>query len=74
MFKIKQNPNENFNKYKATLVSKGFCQQHGFEFTETFSPVVKPVTIRVFLTMEISKGWYITQIDVNNTFLNGIIQ
>lgn len=33
------------NKYKAQLVAKGFHQQFGCDFNETFSPVLTPVKI-----------------------------
>lgn len=71
VFRIKENPDGSLNKHKARLVAKGFHQQPGFEFTDTFSPVVKPVTIRVVLTIALSHGWSIRQLDVNNAFLNG---
>ncbi|MCI78127.1 retrovirus-related pol polyprotein, partial [Trifolium medium] len=45
IFRIKENPDGTVNKYKARLVAKSFNQEHGFDFQETFSPVVKPVTI-----------------------------
>ncbi|KAL5557140.1 hypothetical protein UlMin_039376 [Ulmus minor] len=41
-------------KYKTRLVAKGFLQKAGFNFTETFSLVIKPTTIRVFITLAIS--------------------
>jgi histone deacetylase 1/2 len=40
VFRVKQNPDGSINKYKARLVAKGFHQQLGFDYNETFSPVV----------------------------------
>jgi histone deacetylase 1/2 len=56
------------------LVTKGFHQRQGFDFIETFSPVVKPVTIRLILTIAITHKWSIQQLDVNNAFLNDILE
>ncbi|RVW43373.1 Retrovirus-related Pol polyprotein from transposon RE1 [Vitis vinifera] len=71
VYKTKENPDGTVQKYKARLVAKGFHQQAGFDFTETFSPVVKPSTIRVVFTIALSRNWAIKQLDVNNAFLNG---
>lgn len=73
VFRVKENPDGTVNKYKARLVAKGFHQQARFDFHETFSPVVKPVTIRVILTFALTYGWDIQQIDVNKAFLNGFL-
>jgi histone deacetylase 1/2 len=71
VFRIKENPDGSINKYKARLVAKGFHQQQGFDFNETFSPVIKPITIRIILSLAISYKWPLKQLDVNNAFLNG---
>nr|KYP41981.1 Retrovirus-related Pol polyprotein from transposon TNT 1-94 [Cajanus cajan] len=73
VFKIKENLDGTVNRYKARLVAKGFHQQHGFNFNKTFSPDIKLVTIRLILTLVIINNWEIHQLDVNNSFLNGLL-
>lgn len=52
-------------------MAKGFNQQEGIDFLETYNPVSKPVSIRLVLTIATIKQWSIRQLDVKNTFLHG---
>ncbi|XP_062144918.1 uncharacterized protein LOC133852197 [Alnus glutinosa] len=61
------------DRYKAQLVVKGFHQQAGIDYGETYNLVVKPFTISLILSIAISGGWPIHQIDIQNAFLHGRI-
>ena len=69
VFKLKRNSDGSINKYKARLVAKGFHQQFGIDFDETFSPIVKPPTVRIILSLAVQFNWPLRQFDVSNAFL-----
>jgi hypothetical protein len=58
---------------KARWVLRGFSQRPSIDYDETFSPVVKPSTIRLVLHIAVSSSWPIRQLDIKNTFLNGTL-
>nr|GEU54567.1 ribonuclease H-like domain-containing protein [Tanacetum cinerariifolium] len=51
------------SRYKAHLVANGSTQFEGVDVDETFSPVVKPGTIRTVLSLAVSRHWLIHQLD-----------
>jgi len=71
VFRTKRKVDGSIDRYKACLVAKGFHQQSGIDYTETYSPVIKPITIRTVLSLVVSFRWPIKQIDVSNAFLHG---
>ncbi|KAL1347145.1 hypothetical protein AAHE18_08G237600 [Arachis hypogaea] len=71
VFAVKKNSKGEIIRYKARLVARGFSQTAGVDFDQVFSPIVKPVTIRIMISIALSKGWRIKQYDFQNTFFNG---
>lgn len=73
MFKAKYKAHATLDKLKARLVATGFNQEEGVDFSEIFSLVVKPATMRLILTLLTMKHWKVHQLDVKNLILNGVL-
>lgn len=71
VYKIKRNTDGSVERYKARLVARGFSQEYGFDYLETFSPVVRFTSIRTMLSIAAQRKMVLRQFDVKTAFLNG---
>nr|GEV28219.1 retrovirus-related Pol polyprotein from transposon TNT 1-94 [Tanacetum cinerariifolium] len=71
IYKIKLDEYGDVLKNKAKLVAKGYLQDEGIDFEESFAPVAYIEAIRIFIVNSASKNVTIYQMDVKTEFLNG---
>ena len=56
------------------MVARGFTQQPGIDFNETFAPVAHMDTVRTNLAIAAQNKWHVHQMDVKLAFLNGYLE
>lgn len=71
MYRAKLKSDGSLEKYKLCVMTRGYKQKYGVDYSGIFYPVIKPQTIRVVLTISLTLEWDIKQLDINNAFLNG---
>ncbi|GKB07603.1 retrotransposon protein, putative, ty1-copia subclass [Tanacetum coccineum] len=71
IFKVKQDEFGGVLKHNARLVAKGYRQEEGIDFEESFAPMARIEAIRIFVANAANKNITIYQMDVKTTFLNG---
>ncbi|GJW82101.1 retrovirus-related pol polyprotein from transposon TNT 1-94 [Tanacetum coccineum] len=71
IYKVKLDEYGDVLKNKVRLVAKGFHQEEGLDFEESFAPVARLEAIRIFIANAASKNIAVYQMDVKTAFLNG---
>jgi hypothetical protein len=71
VFRNKLDENGTVTRNKARLVAQGYRQEEGIDYDETFAPVARLESIRLFLAYAAFKDFKVFQMDVKSAFLNG---
>ena len=71
LFKYKLKDNGSVDKFKERLIAKGYSQQEGIDFEETYAQIAELNTIRLLVALATKHNWRIHQLDVKSSFVNG---
>ncbi len=71
VFKVKEHADGTVERYKARCTALGNLQREGFDYDETFSPVVRYSTIRMLLAVASARNLVVHHMDVDTAFLYG---
>ncbi|GKA64223.1 retrovirus-related pol polyprotein from transposon TNT 1-94, partial [Tanacetum coccineum] len=71
IYKVKLDELGGILKNKARLVARGYRQEEGIDFEESFAPVARLEAIRIFLAFAAHMNMVVYQMDVKTVFLNG---
>lgn len=73
VFKVKRLPNGQVDKFKARLCARGFTQEYGIDYFETFSPVVRMESLRILLAIAAEEDLEAHQMDAVSAYLLGTL-
>ena len=71
VYKIKTLSDGTIDRYKARLVARGFTQEYGIDYEETFAHVARLASVRTLISISTALKWPLFRMDVKNAFLNG---
>nr|GEX45663.1 putative ribonuclease H-like domain-containing protein [Tanacetum cinerariifolium] len=74
LFKNKHDEEQTIIKNKSRLVVRGYRQEEGIDFEESFAPVARMEAVRIFLAYAAHKSFTVFQMDVKTTFLHGSLK
>ena len=71
VYKIKTRSDGTVDRYKARPIARGFTQEYGIDYEETFAPMARLSSIMTLIVVSATRKWPLFQMDVKNAFLNG---
>nr|GEW31714.1 retrovirus-related Pol polyprotein from transposon TNT 1-94 [Tanacetum cinerariifolium] len=74
LFKNKHDEEQTVIRNKSRLVVRGYRQEEGIDFEESFAPVARMEAIRIFLAYAAHKSFTVFQMDVKTAFLHGSLK
>nr|GFA89386.1 retrovirus-related Pol polyprotein from transposon TNT 1-94 [Tanacetum cinerariifolium] len=74
LFKNKHDKEQTVIRNKSRLVMRGYLQEEGIDFEESFAPVARMEAIRIFLAYATHKSFFVFQMDVKTAFLQGSLK
>nr|GFB45185.1 hypothetical protein [Tanacetum cinerariifolium] len=74
LFKIKHDEEQTIIRNKSRLVVRGYRQEEGINFKESFAPVARMEAIRIFLAYAAHKSFTVFQMDMKTVFLYGSLK
>ena len=69
VFKVKYQANSSIERFKPHLVTQGFFQVHGIDYTETFATIIRRESLRIFLAIALILEMILLQIDIIGAYL-----
>ena len=73
VYKYKRDQTGKVVRYKSRLVAKGFSQEAGLDYNETYAPVAHSKTVLLILALAAVLGWFLHNMDVDTAFLNAVL-
>jgi hypothetical protein len=69
IYKVKSDTMGDISRFKARFVAKGYSQRAGLDYAETFSPVIRMASLRLFLAIAAAMDLEICRLDIDIAFL-----
>ena len=65
VFKIKKD-----GRYRSRLVELGYKQERGYNYDQTYSPIIQDISFKLILLMTLKRNCILNKVDIKTEFLN----